>query len=65
MAESTIIHLAADLSHIHTDYLWRSKGCWEGYPYYGAPDLYEDCARLASRGVRHVTPENNANAGRT
>jgi FMN-dependent oxidoreductase (nitrilotriacetate monooxygenase family) len=51
MAESTIIHLAADLSHIHTDYLWRSKGCWEGYPYYGAPDLYEDCARLASRGV--------------
>jgi FMN-dependent oxidoreductase (nitrilotriacetate monooxygenase family) len=50
MAESTTMHLAADLSHIHTDYLWRSKGCWEGYPYYGAPDLYEDCARLASRG---------------
>ena len=51
MSQSSIIHLAADLSHIHTDYLWRSEGCWQGYPYYGAPDLYEDCARIAARGV--------------
>jgi FMN-dependent oxidoreductase (nitrilotriacetate monooxygenase family) len=49
MSESTIIHLAADLSHIHTDYLWRGKGSWIGYPYYGA-ELYEDCARIAARG---------------
>jgi FMN-dependent oxidoreductase (nitrilotriacetate monooxygenase family) len=49
MSESTIIHLAADLSHIHTDYLWRAKGSWVGYPYYQA-ELYEDCARIASRG---------------
>ena len=51
MSQSQIIHLAADLSHIHTDYLWRSEGCWEGYPYYGQPEMYEDCARIASRGV--------------
>jgi alkanesulfonate monooxygenase SsuD/methylene tetrahydromethanopterin reductase-like flavin-dependent oxidoreductase (luciferase family) len=51
MSESQTIHLAADLSHIHTDYLWRSPGCWVGYPYYGQPDLYEDCARIAARGI--------------
>ncbi len=51
MAESEIMHLAADLSHIHTDYLWRAKGSWLGYPYYAAPEMYEDCARIAERGV--------------
>lgn len=50
MSQSEVMHLAADLSHIHTDYLWRSEGCWVGYPYYGQPDLYEDCARIAARG---------------
>lgn len=50
MSQSETLHLAADLSHIHTDYLWRSAGCWIGYPYYGQPDLYEDCARIAARG---------------
>ncbi len=50
MSESTVMHLAADLSHIHTDYLWRAEGSWIGYPYYGQPDLYEDCARIAARG---------------
>jgi len=51
MSQSETLHLAADLSHIHTDYLWRAPGCWAGYPYYGQPDLYEDCARIASRGI--------------
>ena len=50
LSQSETLHLAADLSHIHTDYLWRSAGCWIGYPYYGQPDLYEDCARIAARG---------------
>ena len=51
MSQSEIMHLAADLSHIHTDYLWRSEACWIGYPYYGQPDMYEDCARIAERGI--------------
>lgn len=51
MAESKLVHLAADLSHVHTDYLWRARGSWIGYPYYGAPEFYEDCARIAARGV--------------
>jgi FMN-dependent oxidoreductase (nitrilotriacetate monooxygenase family) len=51
MSQSEVMHLAADLSHIHTDYLWRSEACWVGYPYYGQPDLYEDCARIAERGI--------------
>lgn len=51
MSQSEIIHLAADLSHIHTDYLWRANASWIGYPYYGQPDLYEDCARIAARGI--------------
>lgn len=50
MSQSEIMHLAADLSHIHTDYLWRADGSWIGYPYYGNAELYEDCARIASRG---------------
>jgi alkanesulfonate monooxygenase SsuD/methylene tetrahydromethanopterin reductase-like flavin-dependent oxidoreductase (luciferase family) len=51
MSHSKLIHLAADLSFLHTDFLWRVAGSWEGYPYYGAPDFYEDVARIASRGV--------------
>ena len=43
--------LAADLSHYHTDYLWKLPGSWEGYPYYTSPEFYEDIARMASRGV--------------
>lgn len=51
MSESTSIHLAADLSFLHTDYLWRLPGSWVGYPYYGTSEFYEDIARTASRGV--------------
>lgn len=51
MSESTSIHLAADLSFLHTDYLWRMPGSWVGYPYYGTSEFYEDIARVASRGV--------------
>ena len=51
MCELKFIHLAADLSFFHTDYLWRMPGSWEGYPYYSSPEFYEDVARMASRGV--------------
>lgn len=44
------MHLAADISFIHTDHLWRMPGSWVGYDYYG-PDFYEDVARIAARGV--------------
>ena len=40
MSETEIIHLAADLSHYHTDYLWKMPGSWEGYPYYSSPEFY-------------------------
>jgi len=51
MSESTNIHLAADLSFLHTDYLWRAPGSWIGYPYYGSSEFYEDVTRIAARGV--------------
>ena len=51
MAESQSIHLAADISFLHTDYLWRLPGSWVGYPYYSTSEFYEDLARIASRGV--------------
>jgi FMN-dependent oxidoreductase (nitrilotriacetate monooxygenase family) len=51
MSKSKSIHLAADLSHYHTDYLWKMPGSWEGYPYYSSPEFYEDVARTASRGI--------------
>ncbi len=51
MSASELIHLAVDLSHYHTDYLWKMPGSWEGYPYYSSPGFYEDIARMASRGV--------------
>ncbi len=51
MAESELIHLAADISFLHTDYLWRMPGSWIGYPYYGTSEFYEDIARIADRGV--------------
>jgi FMN-dependent oxidoreductase (nitrilotriacetate monooxygenase family) len=51
MCQSELIHLAADLSFFHTDYLWKMPGSWSGYPYYARPDFYEDIARIASRGV--------------
>ena len=48
---SETIHLAADLSFLHTDYLWRMPGSWIGYPSYGTSEFYEDIARIAARGV--------------
>ena len=51
MSESSTIHLAADISFAHTDFLWRTPGSWRGYNYYGDPSMYEDIARIASRGV--------------
>ena len=51
MSDSETIHLAADLSFLHTDYLWRMPGSWIGYPYYGTSEFYEDIARIAERGV--------------
>ncbi len=51
MAQSQNIHLAADISFLHTDYLWRLPGSWVGYPYYGTSEFYEDLARTAERGV--------------
>jgi len=50
MSESETIHLAADISFLHTDYLWRMPGSWVGYPYYNS-EFYEDLARIAARGV--------------
>ena len=59
------MHLAADLSRIHTDYFCGAPECWDGYPYYG-PEMYEDIARLASSACMDLlflgdsanTPEN-------
>ena len=51
MSESELIHLAADLSFYHTDYLWRIPGSWSGYSYYSGPEFYEDIARAGARGV--------------
>jgi long-chain alkane monooxygenase len=51
MSQSDIIHLAADLSFLHTDYLWRMPGSWVGYDYYSTSEFYEDIARIAQRGV--------------
>jgi FMN-dependent oxidoreductase (nitrilotriacetate monooxygenase family) len=51
VSESETIHLAADISFLHTDYLWRMPGSWIGYPYYGSSEFYEDLARVAERGV--------------
>jgi FMN-dependent oxidoreductase (nitrilotriacetate monooxygenase family) len=51
MCQSELIHLAADLSFFHTDYLWRMPGSWSGYSYYSRPDFYEDVARIAARGI--------------
>ena len=51
MSKSKSIHLAADLSHYHTDYLWMLPGSWRGYSYYSGPEFYEDIARTAARGV--------------
>ena len=51
LSQSETIHLAADLSFLHTDYLWRMPGSWIGYPYYGTSEFYEDIARIAARGI--------------
>jgi len=47
LSESESIHLAADISFLHTDYLWRMPGSWIGYPYYCSSEFYEDLARIA------------------
>lgn len=51
MSQSQSIHLAADISFLHTDYLWRMPGSWVGYPYYSSSEFYEDLARIAERGI--------------
>jgi FMN-dependent oxidoreductase (nitrilotriacetate monooxygenase family) len=51
MSETEIIHLAADLSHLHTDYLWKMPGSWVGYSYYSGAAFYEELTRIAARGV--------------
>ena len=51
MSESETIHLAADISFAHTDFLWRTPGSWQGYGYYGDTAMYEELARIASRGI--------------
>src|SRR3954452_3928201 len=51
MSESQTIHLAADLSFLHADYMWRMPGSWVGYDYYSTSEFYEDIARIAHRGV--------------
>ncbi len=50
MSARETIHLAADLSFLHTDFLWRMPGSWVGYPYYSTSDFYEDIAKIAERG---------------
>lgn len=50
MCESETMHLAADISFLHTDHLWRTEGSWRGYQQYYGPDFYEDVARIAARG---------------
>ena len=50
MSHDKSIHLAADLSFLHTDFLWRMPGSWVGYPYYSTSEFYEDIAKAAERG---------------
>ncbi len=50
MSERETIHLAADLSFLHTDFLWRMPGSWENYPYYSSSEFYEDIAKTAQQG---------------
>ena len=52
MSQSQFIHLAADLSFLHTDYLWRMPGSWVGYDYYSTSEFYEDIARIPIPGRR-------------
>ena len=54
MSERETIHLAADISFIHTDYLWRMPGSWVGYPYYSSSEFYEDIARMTKVSVSTV-----------
>ncbi|MBK18491.1 MAG: methylene-tetrahydromethanopterin reductase [Rhodospirillaceae bacterium] len=50
MSERETIHLAADISFLHTDFLWRMPGSWVGYPYYSSSEFYEDLAKVAEHG---------------
>lgn len=50
MSDSETLHLAADLSFLQTDHLWKMPDSWQGYRYYG-PEMFEDIARIAQRGM--------------
>ena len=50
MSERETIHLAADLSFLHTDFLWKMPGSWEGFNYYSTSEFYEEIAKLAQQG---------------
>ena len=50
MSERETIHLAADLSFLHTDFLWRMSGSWVDYPYYSTSEFYENIAKIAECG---------------
>ena len=45
------MHLSIDLSFTHTEGAWRQPGSWVGYPYYTDPQIWEDVARAAERGM--------------
>jgi FMN-dependent oxidoreductase (nitrilotriacetate monooxygenase family) len=44
------IHLALDLSYIHTDGRWRAEGSWPG-KHFPDVEFYEQIARIAERGL--------------
>jgi len=50
MAQSELIHLAADASLIHANGSWRFPGSWQGFPPYGDPALYQHVAQVLERG---------------
>ena len=50
MSRQQLLHLAADLSFIHTDHLWRTDWLVDRLPVLRA-DFYEEVARIAARGV--------------
>jgi FMN-dependent oxidoreductase (nitrilotriacetate monooxygenase family) len=50
MAQSEMMHLAIDISFIHSDSKWNVPGGWAGYGYYPNPKMYQDIARIAERG---------------
>jgi FMN-dependent oxidoreductase (nitrilotriacetate monooxygenase family) len=49
VAQSETMHLAFDLSFLHTEGRWALPGSWVGWDYYPNPALYQDLARVAER----------------